>query len=124
STSPSVLVLVGGGLPANLLEAAERQEVPVIWAGGDLASAPVPGFWQRSRRVFPNAVTRLFVTDASARAAALRHGIPPARLEIAGTLAEPLPPLGASEAERLALAAALRGRQMWLAVAVPESEED
>lgn len=124
AAAPAVLLLVGAGLPAGLLDAAERQQVPVIWAGADLGGAPTPGFWQRGRRASLGAVAQLFVPDATARAAALRHGIPPARVEIAGTLAEPRPPLGASEAERVALADALRGRQLWFAVAVPEAEED
>lgn len=124
AASPAVLLLVGGGLPATLLQTAERQQVPVIWAGADLAAMPAPGFWQRGRRATLGAVTRLFVPDTVARAAALRHGIAPARVEIAGALAEPRAPLGASDAERVALAGALRGRQLWFAVAVPEAEED
>lgn len=124
AAAPAVLLLVGGGAPAGLLDAAERQRVPVIWTGADFGGAPVPSFWHRGRRTSLGAVTQLFVPDAAARAAALRHGIPPARVEIAGVLDEPRAPLGASEAERVALAAALRGRQLWFAVAVPEAEED
>lgn len=122
--SPAVLLLVGAGMPAALLDAAERQEVPVVWAGADLGATPLPGLWRRGRRGRLGAVTRLFVPDTATRAAALRHGIAPARVEIAGALAEPRAPLGASEAERVVLAAALRGRPVWFAVAVPEAEED
>lgn len=125
SAAPAVLLLVGGSLPAALLEAAERQEVTVIWAGADLGGTPAPGFWLRGRRrTGLGAVAQFFVPDAPARAAALRHGIPPARIEIAGNLSEPRPPLGASEAERAVLSAALRGRQVWFAVAAPEAEEE
>ena len=74
AASPAVLLLVGGGLPHALLDAAERQEVPVVWACGDLGAAPAPGFWHRGRLGSLSAVTRLFVIDAMSRAAALRHG--------------------------------------------------
>ena len=124
SASPAVLLLVGGGLPHALLDAAERQEVPVIWACGDLGAAPAPSFWHRGRLGSLSAVTRLFLADAMSRTAALRHGFAPARIEVAGALAEPLPPLGVSEAERASLATSLRGRQLWFAVSVPEAEED
>lgn len=124
ATAPAALLLLGGRLPAALLGAAERQRVPVVLADAALGTAPTPAFWHRGRRGLLAHVYRIFVPDNASRAAALRHGAPPARVEVTGIHPDPVPPLGASEAERASLAGLLRGRQVWLAVAIPEAEED
>jgi len=124
AVEPAALLLVGARLPAALLDAAERQEVPVVLTEAALAAGPAPGFWQRGRRGSLAGAARLFVPDSASRAAALRHGAAPGRVEVTGTYPAPRRPLGASEAERAGLATLLRGRQVWFAVAVPESEEE
>ncbi|MRX49655.1 3-deoxy-D-manno-octulosonic acid transferase [Paracoccus sp. S-4012] len=121
---PAAILLVGDDLPEELLLAAGRARLPVILADARLHGLRPPQLWQRSRRrAAVEALTRVLVADAAAQSAAIRAGVPEGRVERTGPLmATPAPP-GCSEAERAALAAALRGRQVWFAAAVPEAEE-
>lgn len=122
---PSVLLLVGGDLPEELLAAAGRARIPAVMADARIGQLRAPLLWQRSRRrAALEAVRRVLVPDTAAELSALRAGFAPNRIERIGRLEPTRPPPGCSEAERVVLAAALRGRQLWFACGVPEAEED
>lgn len=126
--APAVLVMLGPDLPEALLLEAERLRLPVVLADADLARA------EGARRAWPwtrvrshhhlARIERMMVPDHAAEEAAMRLGASPERVEVTGPLTETRRPLGCAEAERAAIAAALRGRQTWFAAAVPEAEDE
>lgn len=120
---PAAILLLGDELPAALVVGAHEAGVPVSVAEARFAR-PAGMFAAAVQRSLLARVTRVMVTDGVARRAALRLGAPPDRLSVTGPVSAILPPLRHSEAERAAMAATLRGRQLWLAAAVPEGEED
>lgn len=124
---PAVLLMLGADLPEALLAVAERAWLPMILADADLARA------EGQRRAWPwtrarahhllGRVEHVLVPDAAAAEVALRLGAVAGRVEVTGPLTETRRPLGCAEAERTALATALRGRQLWCAAAVPQVED-
>lgn len=122
--APAALLLLGSDLPAALIDAAGRHDVPIILAEARLAPQDV-GWTMRAlgRRELLRQMQAVLVTDRPSQAAALRMGADRKRVAMTGPVAEIRDPLPCSEAERSILAQLLRGRHAWLAASVPPDEE-
>ncbi|WBU63684.1 3-deoxy-D-manno-octulosonic acid transferase [Paracoccus aerodenitrificans] len=123
--NPSVLLLIGADLPRALIETAARRDIPVILAEARL-SARKPSLRQSLVRGSPvfQMLDLLLLPDAVSRRAALELGADPASVELTGPITQIRDPLHHNEAERVSLAEAFQGRQVWLAVNVTEAELD
>lgn len=121
--APAALLLIGPDLPRPLIEAANARHIPVILAEARLAAPPqrwgFPGFRQRSALA---QLTLLLLPDRASRDAALDLGAADERIEMTGPITLTREPLKHNEAERMALAEAFQGRQLWLAATVNEAE--
>lgn len=121
---PDLLVTAEGEVrPALLFEAEERQ-IPVIACD---ARAPVmskarEGWFPGLLRGAAQTVHQVFALDDSAARAWSKAGAP--RVVAAGRLEDMTSLLPCHEGERAALATQLAARPVWLAVGVPEAEED
>lgn len=121
---PELIVLSDGEIrPALLFEAQERR-IPVI-----ACDAPAPWLSKAREGWFPGllrgavpTLTHVFALDESAARAWTKAGAP--RVEPVGRMEEMAALLPCHEGERAAMAAVLAARPVWLAVAVPEAEED
>ncbi|MCC1482546.1 3-deoxy-D-manno-octulosonic acid transferase [Roseibaca sp. Y0-43] len=93
----------------------------------DVAVPRVAGSWSlapgHTRRVL-NKLAHVFLASERMRAPWLAAGLPEERLSTIGTLSQAPLALRCNEAERDALASALRQRTIWLAAGVPEAEEE
>ena len=121
---PAAVLLFGDALPPALIDAATRAGVPVILIEARLP--PAGGWWSLSggmRRRLAGLLSLVTVADPPCRGAVLDQGVPAARVVLTGPLTEIHDPLRCTEAERMAMAAMLRGRLVWLAAAVPQAEE-
>ena len=120
---PGAVLLIGPDLPRALIDAADARDIPVILAEGRLAAPQdrwrLPGFRQRSPLT---QITQLLLPDLSSRDVALDLGAAHDRIEVTGPITLTREPLKYNEAERLALAEAFQGRQLWLATTVNEAE--
>ncbi|SDI64107.1 3-deoxy-D-manno-octulosonic acid transferase [Aliiruegeria lutimaris] len=104
-----------------LLDAAARRSVPLFLQNGVAPEATSP----RSRAVERRQLglfERIFVLDSHEFEGVRSLGAVPARVEITGRLTRIAHPPPCLEAERMALAEALRGRPSWLAAAPDPSE--
>ncbi|MDP2062249.1 MAG: glycosyltransferase N-terminal domain-containing protein [Phaeovulum sp.] len=129
---PGLVLLVGAArdiaLPAALIAeaAAAGTALMLVEARFVLAASParLPWFWPRALlRALLTRMDCILVPD-QANAAWLAHlGVPADRVELSGSIREPVEPLSCTEAERAALAQQLHSRPVWFAVAVPEAEE-
>lgn len=122
---PAALLLLGSDMPANLVTAASRRNLPVILAEARLG--PDDAGWSLralARRELLRQMRAILVTDPASHATALRMGADRRRVAMTGPVTEIRDPLPCSEAERSTLAQLLRGRHAWLAAAVPPDEED
>ncbi len=123
--NPAAVLLVGPDLPRPLIEAADARDIPVILAEARLAAPPhrwtLPGFRRRSALA---ELTLLLLPDLASRDAALDLGAVDERIEMTGPITLPREPLKHNEAERMALAEAFQGRQLWLASTVNAAELD
>jgi len=122
---PSVLVLGDDTLAPALIHEVEGAGVPIFLIN---ARAPrMDGSWRAwpgLQRTLLRKMTRILVQDATSLAAFRRAGVTMAKLENAGPMSESPGALPCNAAERDALARLLGVRPVWLAVAVPEQEED
>lgn len=121
---PAALLLLGDQLPAALIVAANEAGVPIYMAETRFALGAGRFLGNVMNRSLLGRITQIMVTDEVARRAALSLGAPPERVTLTGPVSAILPPLRYTETERAAMANTLRGRQLWLANAVPEAEED
>jgi 3-deoxy-D-manno-octulosonic-acid transferase len=144
-TGPRVAVVLGSPLPEGVLDLCARRGVPLLMAGASAAMVPhdparqraggwhrAAGFWSRLiGRSHPPpsspviaALHHVLVTDLEAETAFLDAGLAPGSISLTGPLEDrsPVPP--ANEAERAALAAFLGTRPAWLALGLPEAEDD
>src|SRR5690606_36521181 len=122
---PDLVALGGAALPAALIMACSRRQCPMLLV--DL-SLPVTVYrsWLWRRTMVTELLQRMrgvLVQDAGSRSMIGRIGrnIP---VEVTGRLEETTDPLPCNEAERTHLAALLRGRLAWLAVATTEAAEE
>lgn len=120
---PDAVLLLGDDLPAALIHAAETAQIPVIL--GQTTIRERRG-WTLDRNLqirLLGAMDLICVTDRASRKAALGLGIAPDRIRLTGPVTEIREPLPGFETERLILAAMMRGRNVWLAAALPVAEE-
>lgn len=127
---PDVVALVGGGMAPGLIHQVHLRDIPLYHFGADAPHiAPItPGWLARVLPGLPHAslrrLTRILARSPDAARALIRAGASAHRVEIAGTLQDGPGPLPHTEAERDALIHVLGPRPVWLAVNVPEAEED
>lgn len=124
--SPSVIITAEGELRPALLHECVARRVPVLMVEGR-----EPHLMTDREGWFPGLIrgaladcTQIHLTDASAHRAFRKAGADAARLRITGKLERTALQLPYLEAERAALAGLLAGRPVWLAIAVPQAEED
>ncbi|MCZ0960374.1 3-deoxy-D-manno-octulosonic acid transferase [Paracoccus benzoatiresistens] len=121
---PAALLLLGSDLPAALVTASGRRDVPVILA--EARFQPEDSGWTLGalrRRELLRSMRAILVTDPASHATALRMRADRRRVTMTGPVAEIRDPLPCSEAERSIMAQLLRGRHAWLAASVPPDEE-
>ncbi|MCX7643967.1 MAG: 3-deoxy-D-manno-octulosonic acid transferase [Rhodobacteraceae bacterium] len=122
---PDIGIWAGTALRPALIDEAARRGVPLCLIDAAAAPAPDRG-WRRLARLNATALRRfghVLATDDRAAAELVEAGAAEGAVEVAGPLEEeaPIPPCNLQE--RDALAAILKGRPVWLAVGVPETEE-
>ena len=125
---PDLLLVLGDALPALLVETAAQAEIPIVLADAHIAEDQGDGILRGAmrhamRRQLLRRFQLLLLADPVSRAAALRQGVPAGRIRITGPVTETRDPLRCTEAERAALATMFQGRHVWLAVSLPEAEE-
>ncbi|MCQ0971351.1 3-deoxy-D-manno-octulosonic acid transferase [Paracoccus sp. TK19116] len=125
---PDLILVLGDALPALLIEAAAQAEIPLVLADAHIAEEQGSGILRGAmrfamRRQLLRRFSLLLVADPVSRAAALRQGVPAGRIRVVGPVTETRDPPRATEAERAELATLFQGRHVWLAVSVPEAEE-
>lgn len=122
---PAVVVLIGDTLWPTLLSRARASGARVLVVASDAPA--MPAVWRlwpgRSRRV-TGAVDRVFVAGARERAAWRAGGVAEDRIEIAGPLSSSTGAVACNDAERAALSEQLRLRPVWLALGVPDGEDE
>ncbi len=120
---PEFLLMSGGELRPTLLHELEARGIavalvearePTLMRGRD-------GWYPGLLREAARALHTVFALDETAARAWRKAGV--ASVERAGRLEEPSAALPCQEAERASLAGLLASRPVWLAAAVPESEE-
>lgn len=122
---PDLIVLMGGVLPAALIEAAADIDTPLMAVDNRLPEEASKGFFRRRMvRALLSQLARISTRDAESRGRLLSLGVDPGRVEVGGVLSEPTEPLHCSEAERSSIATLTRTRPVWLAAAVPGDEID
>ncbi|MDO9527079.1 MAG: glycosyltransferase N-terminal domain-containing protein [Gemmobacter sp.] len=122
---PDLGIVAAGGLRPALIDAAIARDLPLLLiegraprvAGG--RSGWYPGLLRRLLGGFSN----ILVLDENAQRAFRRAGAPVDRMRLAGRLEEPSRALPHTEAERAALTRAFGTRPVWLATALPVTED-
>ena len=121
---PRVGLFVLQALPPSLLALGGELGCPVLLA--DAQDPRLSGLWGRvpgmTARMLRK-LARVFVPNDAQAAVWVQAGLPPERVRVVGNLNDAPMALPCNEAERDALADALRQRSVWLAAAVPEAEE-
>lgn len=121
---PAALLLLGSDLPAALIQAAARRDLPIFLAEGRFGPEDLGWALRASaRRALLRQMRAVLVTDPASHSVVLRMGVDRRRATMTGPVAEIRDPLPCSEAERSTLAQLLRGRHAWLAASVPPAEE-
>lgn len=122
---PEVVVMAEGELRPLLLEELARRRIPRLLVDG-IAPRLVagrkgwfPGLMAHALGEFP----AILVRDDTAARAFRRAGALGDRLHVTGPMEEASAALPCAEGDRVALAAALATRPVWLATDLPESEE-
>lgn len=136
---PDAVVGCTSLLEPALLAVVNRRAIPLLLAGlraPEIATPRLPpttdGWMQRVVRWSAPGVTRallaparhVLATDDGAARALQRAGARPDTITITGPLEEPSHHTRANEAERSALARSFGTRRTWVALGLPESEED
>ncbi len=141
---PRLALILGGAMPPGLAQAATARGLPLVMAGASAAMAPAVapaapdavghGWLARllGRRAPPRdrlpqgpvLPAQALVTDADAEAAFAAAGMARGAITITGPLEEPSRAPRVNEAERAVLARAMGTRPAWLAIGLPEAEDD
>lgn len=122
---PDLLLLSGAGLPKVLVHEVHARGIPMVLADAQMSIAD----WRRWRWVSGMAASLLgrfdaiLAQDADSARRLSRLGGRRLGIEVIGRIEETTEPLGCNEAEREALAALIRTRQVWLAMGCTEAEE-
>lgn len=115
---PAGLLILGDDLPAALISAFSQAGRPVILAEARLQDRARRGIWQDTlRRSLLARVDHMLLPDLRSASLARNLAGRSSLIEISGPVTAIRPPLGSSEAERLAMAQVLGGRHVWLAAA-------
>lgn len=124
--SPELVLCAEGELRPVLLHEAAARKIPVLMAEGRLPHLMsdrdgwYPGLVKGALAEF----RRLYLVDSAAGRAFRKAGADPGRIRIVGKLEKAPISLPYLEAERASLAELLAGRPVWLAMSVPQDEED
>lgn len=123
---PNAVAFIGGKLQPGLVHQLHLRGIPVFLFDapaprlGPISPSWLPGVLRGTLRRF----TRILAHGPEAASALRRAGAPAEIVETAGALQDGPGPLPHTEAEREALSHLLGPRPVWLAVDVPEAEED
>ncbi|MGY6549369.1 MAG: 3-deoxy-D-manno-octulosonic acid transferase [Roseinatronobacter sp.] len=122
--APAAVLIAAEHLPSALILRLVQHRVPVFVLhseGPNVSSIwrHLPGFQRR----LLSQISHVFLQSRTARDKWLAQGLDPSALTVCGRLSTLPATLGCNEAEREALAEALRLRAVWLAVGLPEREE-
>ncbi|MGO4851954.1 3-deoxy-D-manno-octulosonic acid transferase [Phaeovulum sp. W22_SRMD_FR3] len=123
---PDLVVLVGSDLPPVLIAETHASRRPILLADAkiDRRISRRWSFRGEIERAVLKQFKALYVQDQPCATALARMRLPAERVSVMGRISPVTDPLGATEAERAALAELLRTRPVWLAMAVPEAEEE
>ncbi|TVP72210.1 MAG: hypothetical protein EA339_07355 [Rhodobacteraceae bacterium] len=122
---PAAVLLAARRLPVAMIRQMVRRKVAVF-----VLDAQGPGFaagWRHLpgfSRAMLSQLSHVFVQHEAERALWLEQGLAAQKMTVCGRLSPTPAALGCNEAEREALSEAFRHRTMWLAVGIPEREED
>lgn len=124
--SPSVIVTAEGEVRPALLHEAAARKLPVLMVEGrePRLMADREGWYPGLIRAALADCVQIHLTDATAHRVFRKAGADASQLRITGKLEKAALNLPYLEAERAALAGLLAGRPVWLAIAVPQAEED
>lgn len=123
---PDLVVLVGSDLPPVLIAETHASRRPILLADAKI-DRRISRRWTfrgEIERALLKLFRALYVQDQPCATALARMRLPSDRVSVMGRISPVTDPLGATEAERAALAELLRTRPVWLAMAVPETEEE
>lgn len=121
---PDLGIWFDGALRPVLLHALGARGVPMMLVDGRVPDLPGARWWPRLLPGLLAPFRHVLVVDAEAARLFQRAGAPAAAVQVCGPLEEPSHVLPVTEAERAALARGLGTRPVWLAVGVPEAEDD
>ncbi|SIT21006.1 3-deoxy-D-manno-octulosonic-acid transferase [Gemmobacter megaterium] len=121
---PDIGIWADGGLRPVLLHTAAARGLPMILVDGRAPDLPGAGWWLRLMPGLMAPFRHVLVQDDTARRLFLRAGASADAVQVTGPLEVPSRFLSVNEAERAALARTIGTRPVWLAMGVPEGEED
>ncbi len=122
---PAAVLVAARRLPVATIRALVRRKVAVF-----VLDAQGPDFTGHGRympwlaHAALSQLSHVFVQHQAERALWLEQGLAAHKMTVCGRLSPTPAALGCNEAEREALSEAFRLRTMWLAVGIPEREED
>jgi 3-deoxy-D-manno-octulosonic-acid transferase len=124
--SPVLIICAEGEVRPVLLHEAAQRNVPVLMVEARLPHlmADRDGWYPGLIRSSLAEVKHIHVVDTAAERAFRRAGADPMQLRISGRLEKAPIVLPYLEPERASLAGLLAGRPVWLAMSVPEAEEE
>lgn len=127
---PDAVAFIGGRLQPGLIHQLHLRDIPLYHFNADAPRlVPVTPRWLRAVssgliRASLRRFTRILARGPDAARGLIRAGAPAHLVDIAGTLQDGPGPLPHTEAERDAMIQLLGLRPIWLAVNVPQTEED
>jgi 3-deoxy-D-manno-octulosonic-acid transferase len=121
---PDLGMWFDGALRPVMLHALAQRGVPMMLVEGRMPDLPGARWWPRVMPGLMAPFRHVLVVDDDAARAFQRVGADPATVQVTGPLEEPSHVLPVTEAERAAMARAIGTRPVWLAIGVPEAEDD
>lgn len=121
---PDLGIWADGALRPVLLHMAAARKVPMLLVDGRAPDLPGARWWPRLMPGLMTPFRHVLVQDEAARRLFLRAGAAAGAVQVTGPLEVPSRILPVNEAERAALARTLGTRPVWLAVGLPEAEDD
>lgn len=121
---PDLGIWFDGCMRPVLLHALAARKVPMMLVDGRVPDLPGARWWPRLLPGLLAPFRHVLVTDDEAARLFQRAGAPEGSIRVCGPLEEPSHVLRVTEAERAALARTIGTRPVWLAVGVPEAEDD
>lgn len=121
---PDLGIWADGVLRPVLLHMAAERGVPMLLVDGRAPDLPGPRWCQRLMPGIMRPFRQVLVQDPVAQRLFHRAGAPSGIIQVTGPLEVPSRIQPVNEPERAALARTLGTRPVWLAVGVPEAEDD